>query len=66
MINRKVKSLLILKGIKIKDIAEMAGVKPDTVSVVLGGYGTSQNVKETIAKALKMPFNELWPDNSNS
>ncbi len=57
-----IKSRLVKKGIKIKDIAAMAGVSPTTVSVVLTGRWPSKNVQETIAKALGVKFSDLWPD----
>lgn len=51
---------MVLKGIKVIDIAKMANVSPTTVSVVLTGKGTSRNIKQTIANALGRPYEKLW------
>lgn len=57
---RKIRALMVLKGIKVIDIAKMANVSPTTVSVVLTGKGTSRNIKQTIANALGRPYEKLW------
>lgn len=56
-----VKSLLVLHGIKQKDIAEELGFKsPRAVSLTLNGSKTSMRVKTAIARKLNMPFEKLW------
>jgi transcriptional regulator with XRE-family HTH domain len=61
--NRKLKSLLIKNGIKQKDIAEKAGVSRVTVSVVMGGHGSSQRIKAVTAELLGISldkFEKIW------
>lgn len=53
--NRKAKALLKLYGIKYPEIGAKANppVDPTTVSVVLGGHRTSENIKKTVTRILK-------------
>lgn len=57
---------MVLKGITGVDIAKKLGISPDTVYVVVGGYGKSRRIQEAIAKALGMPYEELWPEKNNN
>lgn len=63
--NRKVKSLMVLKGIKSIDIARQLGVSRVTVSIVLTGKGKSQRIQKAIADALCMQYEKLWSNSSN-
>jgi lambda repressor-like predicted transcriptional regulator len=63
--NRKVKSLMVLKGITGVDIARKLGISPNTVYVVMGGYGKSRPIHQAIADALGMKVEQLWPENKN-
>lgn len=58
--NRKVKALMVLNGIKAVDIAKRLGLSPVTVNIVLNGYGKSHRVQKAIADALKVTYEELW------
>ena len=58
--NREIKALLILKGIKQVDIANRLGVSRAAVSVVVSGKGSSRRIKETIAKILNREMSSLW------
>jgi lambda repressor-like predicted transcriptional regulator len=58
---RKIKSMLVLKGIKNTDIARLAGVAPVTVSVVLTGRRRSKKIETAIAKSLGFSREKLWP-----
>ncbi|MRR33187.1 XRE family transcriptional regulator [bacterium] len=58
--NRKVKSILIRRGIKQTEIAEELGLRRCTVSAVINGHTDSRRVKEYIAKRLNMDFEKLW------
>ena len=51
--NRKVKSLMVLKGIKSIDIARKLGVSHITVSIILTGKGKSRRIQKAIADALE-------------
>lgn len=59
--NRKVKSLMVLKGITGVDIARKLNLSPVTVYIVVSGRGKSRRIQQTIANALGMSFTELWP-----
>jgi len=58
--NRKVKALLIERGIKQKEIAEELGVKRATVSGVINGFHSSERIKRHIAMRLNKPYERLW------
>jgi transcriptional regulator with XRE-family HTH domain len=58
--NRKIKALLIERGIKQKDIAAELGVLLSTVSGVINGHHSSHRIKEHIAKKLHKPYEKLW------
>lgn len=56
-----VKSLLVLHGIKQKDIANELGFKSArAISLILNGNKNSLRIKTAIAKKLNMPFKRLW------
>lgn len=57
--NRKIKSMLVERGIQITKIAERAGLAVPTVSGALNGHWTSKPVKEAIARELHMPLTKL-------
>lgn len=63
--NRKVKSLMVLKGISGVEIARRLGLSPVTIYIVVSGRGKSRRVQQTIADALGMSFAELWPGDNN-
>lgn len=54
--------MLVERGIKYKKIAELAGVKPATVYVVLNGHRKSKKIQDAIAATLDMPYHEVWKD----
>ena len=57
--------LLDQAGLTVKDVAEQVGVNPTTVSVVIHRHGTSKPIERYIAKALGLPFKEVWGNNNN-
>jgi DNA-binding Xre family transcriptional regulator len=60
--NRKVKSLMVLKGIKGTDIARQLGLSRVTVSVVITGKGKSRRIQQAIADTLGVSFDDLWSE----
>lgn len=64
--NRKVKALMVLNGIKGVDIAKKLKVSPVTVYIVISGKGKSRRIQKAIAEALGMSFEELWPENTKA
>lgn len=57
---RKVKALMILKGISQTDIAKQLGVKRCTVSGAVNGLRKSRRVQRAIAAALDEDYETLW------
>lgn len=64
--NRKVKALMVLNGIKGVDIAKKLKVSPVTVYIVISGKGKSRRIQKAIADALGMSFEDLWPENNKA
>lgn len=58
--NNKVKSILVLKGIRQTELAAELDVLPSTVSGVLNGHHHSRRIQEFIAQKLKMDYEKLW------
>lgn len=59
----EIRAELIRRGIKIKDIAEQAGVTGEAVSMVISNKSTYKGykVRPFIAKAIGKPVNCIWP-----
>ncbi|MBP8699723.1 MAG: helix-turn-helix domain-containing protein [Syntrophorhabdaceae bacterium] len=60
---RRIKAMLVMKGIKIADIAHELGLNPRTLYTVIHYYPTkkSRRVQEAIARLLNKPFEKIWP-----
>ena len=54
------RSLLVLNGIRNKDLQEMLGVSDAFVSMLLHGKTKSLRAQKFIAKLLNMPYEDLW------
>ncbi len=63
--NRRIKALMVLNGIKGVDIARKLKVSPVTVYIVVAGRGKSRRIQKAIADALHIPFDDLWPNGGN-
>jgi predicted transcriptional regulator len=57
----KIKSLLVLKGIKSVDIAKAAKCSTAAVSMTISGTRQSAKIRSIIARKLHMPVSVLWP-----
>ena len=66
MDKRKIKAMMIERGIKQKDIAHALGVTPACISIVLNGHQNSKRVKTAIADALLVRVEDLWPEEKRS
>lgn len=58
--NRKIKALMVLKGITQTDIAKHLGVSRCTVTCVVNGHGRSRRIQQAIADALGEKYEVLW------
>lgn len=63
--NRKVKSLMILKGVTGLEIARKAGVTPTWVSLVINRHKKSRRIQGVIADALGVSYESLWNNHCN-
>jgi len=61
----QIKARLIERGITQAAIAQRLRVSHITVSIVIGGYGTSRRIQEYIADILGIKFKDLWNNNSH-
>jgi transcriptional regulator with XRE-family HTH domain len=57
--NRKLKAMLIEKGIKQIDIAREMGVTKGTISGAIGGHHNSRAVKMKVAELLKVDIEKI-------
>ena len=63
---RKVKSLMVLHGIKQLAIAKKCGVTQAAVAWVVMGRNKSKRIRAAIAEAVGKRVEELWPEERNS
>jgi len=59
---RKIKALMILKGITGVQLAKDLGVSRTWLSLVINGHHRTRRTREAIAKALGKKVTDLWPD----
>ncbi len=57
----EIKAALILKGVKMNEIAHNCNVRPTTVSQVVAGRSKSARIQITIARIIGREFCEVWP-----
>ena len=57
---RKIKSMLVERGIYQSDIARDLNVSGALVSKVVSGKDRSRRVQEKIANVLGLPYEKLW------
>ena len=57
----EIKAALILKGVKMNEIAHNCSVRPTTVSQVVAGRSKSARIQITIARIIGREFSEVWP-----
>ena len=62
--NRKIKALLVLNGIKQVTISRKLKVTPTVVSFVISGKRKSARISKAIAQELNMKVEELWPEDN--
>jgi len=64
--DNKVKSMMVLKGVKQVDICRKLNVAPATVSLIVSGKKVSARIRKAIARALGVKVEELWLANNNN
>lgn len=62
MSRRERKAQLVLRGIKLRDIAEQLDVTPQHICHVLAGRVRSTRVEQTIADAIGKPVRRVFPE----
>lgn len=65
MDKRKIKAMLMERGIKQKDIADNLGLKRSTISGVLNGLRTSKRIKQAVSEILHLPYEQLWGEKAD-
>jgi transcriptional regulator with XRE-family HTH domain len=60
--HRRIRSLLILQGKRVKDIAVRAGVSLPTASETLLGKNRSLRIRKATADVLGLEITDIWPD----
>lgn len=59
---RKIRSVMMLHGVTIKQIAEQENVTENYVSFVVTGRRVGHRIRRAIANACGVQVTELWPD----
>ena len=62
MNSTEIKILMIRAGVKQISIAKKLGVSDAYVNQTIKGIRNSARIKRAIARALKQPMEELWPE----
>jgi lambda repressor-like predicted transcriptional regulator len=64
---RRIRAMLLMKGIKITEIAKITGNSPKTVGTIINYYPIkkSRRIQEAIANALSRPFEKIWRHERN-
>ena len=57
----EIKAALVLKGVKMNEIAHKCNVRPTTVSQVIAGRTKSIRIQFEIARTIERDFHEIWP-----
>ena len=60
----EIRAAMVLRGVKLKDIAEKAGVSIGAVHQVIYGIGRTRGyrIRPFIAEAIGKSVYEIWPD----
>ena len=58
---REIQNILYNKGWSVTKVAEMCGVSATAVSQTIHGRMVSDKIRSAIARAVRMPVNEIWP-----
>lgn len=66
MTPREIRAEMYLRGVKLKDIANEAGVSTGRVHQVINSIGRNKGyrIRPYIAKAIGKTVEEVWPDNA--
>lgn len=64
--NRKVKAIMMLAGIRNIDIAKKANVSNTWVSLVLNKRKKSDRIRKVIADEVGMSVDELWAEDNKA
>lgn len=68
MLPNEIKAELLRRGIKLTEVAYMAGVSKEAVSQVIHGtnkYKGKKRVRPLIAEIIGVPTQKIWPDGLN-
>lgn len=57
---RRIRAMMILKGVTYADIARAAGTAVNTVRVVLNGFSASRRIQQAAADLLGLPYERMF------
>ena len=57
--NRKIKSLIALRGLKVREIAARIPCDPSNVSAVINGHWSSKLVSDALSRELEIPLDKV-------
>lgn len=66
MTSRAIRAEMVLRGVKLKDIADRAGVSISAVHQVIYSVGRNKGyrIRPYIAEAIGKTVKEIWPDDA--
>jgi len=66
MTSREIRAEMVLRGVKLKDIADRAGVSISAVHQVIYSVGRNKGyrIRPYIAEAIGRTIKEIWPDDA--
>jgi transcriptional regulator with XRE-family HTH domain len=62
---QEIKALLILNGVKQRELAKQLHVNESAISLIINGRQTSRRIQTAIAEAINKPYHEVWPGEIN-
>jgi transcriptional regulator with XRE-family HTH domain len=57
---RLIKSLLVLRGVKLVDLAKEFGITKQYLWYVIHGRRKGERIREKLVEFLGMPYDQLW------
>lgn len=62
MTPNEIRAALLIKGVKVNDIAKSLNLSHSNVSVVISGGRPNHKVRQAIANAVGKSISDLWPE----
>jgi lambda repressor-like predicted transcriptional regulator len=62
MTPNEIRAELMIKGVRVIDIAANLGIKHPNVSAVIAGKRPTGHIRQAIASAINKSVSEIWPE----